>query len=106
MLRIEDTDRARSTDEAIDAIIDSMKWLGLNWDDEPVFQFSRADRHVQVAEELISKGHAYKCYCTAEEIEEMRTKAKAEGRFVGYDGTWRDKDPSGSSCKYPFCRSF
>lgn len=94
LLRIEDTDRARSTDEAIEAILDGLKWLGLDWDDEPVFQFSRADRHRAVVDELLAKGAAYRCYATAEELEEMRARAMAEGRPPRYDGRWRDADPA------------
>ena len=94
LLRIEDTDRARSTDEAIAAILDGLSWLGLDCDGEPVYQHARADRHRAVAEELLASGHAYRCYCTPEEIEAMREKARAEGRSPRYDGTWRDRDPS------------
>src|SRR5512141_714079 len=72
MLRIEDTDRERSTQAAIDAIIDGMKWLGLHWDGDIVYQFSRAPRHREVAEELLARGKAYRCYATAQELEEMR----------------------------------
>ncbi|MEZ5831544.1 MAG: glutamate--tRNA ligase [Dongiaceae bacterium] len=92
-LRIEDTDRQRSTKEAIEAIIDGLKWLGLNWDDETVFQFARAPRHVEVALEMLKQGKAYYCYCTPEELEEMRTAARAAGKPVRYDGRWRDRDP-------------
>lgn len=94
LLRVEDTDKKRSTQEAVDAIMDGMKWLGLDWDDEPYFQAARADRHVEVANELLAAGKAYKCYCTPEELTAMREKAKAEGGAMGYDGTWRDRDPS------------
>lgn len=94
LLRIEDTDRARSTDEAIDAILEGLNWLELDWADEPVYQFSRADRHREVAEQLIDQGLAYRCYCTPEEIAEMREKAREEGRTAAYDGTWRNRDPS------------
>lgn len=93
-LRIEDTDRARSTDEAVKAIYDGMTWLGLDWDGEAVSQFSRASRHREVAERMLAKGHAYRCYCTPEELQEMRQTARAEGRRMGYDGRWRDRDPS------------
>lgn len=93
-LRIEDTDRARSTDEAVAAILDGLQWLGLEWDDETVYQFARRDRHAEVALKLLAEGKAYHCYCSPEELEEMRAKAKAEGRPVGYDGRWRDRDPS------------
>ncbi len=80
LLRIEDTDRERSTEEAIAAILDGLKWLELDWDDEPVFQSTRADRHREVVEELLRTGNAYRCYCTPEELEAMRKQAEAEGR--------------------------
>ncbi|NJM34311.1 MAG: glutamate--tRNA ligase [Rhodomicrobium sp.] len=92
-LRIEDTDRARSTKEAIEAIIDGLKWLGLNWDDETVFQFARAPRHAEVAMEMLKQGKAYYCYCTPEELDQMREAAKAAGKPMKYDGRWRDRDP-------------
>jgi len=92
MLRIEDTDRERSKQEAIDAIISSMKWLGLDWDGDPISQFSRADRHAEVANELLAQGKAYKCYCTPEELTEMRESAKAAGKPMRYNGYWRDRD--------------
>ncbi|WP_188409774.1 glutamate--tRNA ligase [Agaricicola taiwanensis] len=94
LLRIEDTDRARSTEEAIAAIMDGLDWLGLKWDDEPVFQFSRAERHRAVVEEMLSAGRAYRCYATPEELDQMRQQAQAEGRPPRYDGRWRDRDPS------------
>ena len=94
VLRIEDTDRERSTDAAVDAIIDGLNWLGLDWDGDPVSQFARAARHREVAEALIESGHAYRCYTTPEELTEMREKARAEGRPPRYDGRWRDRDPS------------
>ena len=93
-LRIEDTDRERSTQAAIDAIIDGMKWLGLDWDGDIVYQFSRAARHAQVANELLARGMAYRCYASAQELEEMRELARAEKRPPRYDGRWRDRDPS------------
>ncbi|MGJ0509218.1 MAG: glutamate--tRNA ligase [Methylocystis sp.] len=102
MLRIEDTDRERSTQAAIDAIIDGMKWLGLNWDGDIVYQFSRAPRHREVAEELLAKGKAYRCYATAQELEEMRELARAEKRPPRYDGRWRDRDPSEAPAGAPF----
>ncbi|HNB27491.1 MAG TPA: glutamate--tRNA ligase [Alphaproteobacteria bacterium] len=92
-LRIEDTDRQRSTKEAIDAIIEGLKWLGLDWDGEIVFQFARAARHAEVARELLAAGKAYHCYCTPEELEQMREAARAAGKPVRYDGRWRDRDP-------------
>ncbi|MDX9861040.1 MAG: glutamate--tRNA ligase [Rhodospirillales bacterium] len=94
LLRIEDTDRARSTEEAVKAILDGLTWLGLDWDGEVVSQFSRVDRHAEVARQLVAKGKAYYCYCTPEELAAMREQAAAEGRFTGYDGRWRDRDPA------------
>lgn len=94
LLRIEDTDRQRSTQEAIDAILDGLKWLGIDWDGDTVYQFARAARHREVAEQLLAAGKAYRCYATAEELAAMRDKARAEGRAKLYDGTWRDRDPA------------
>jgi glutamyl-tRNA synthetase len=94
LLRIEDTDRERSTDAAIQAILDGMTWLDLDWDDEVVFQFSRVARHREVAESLLASGRAYHCYATPQELEEMREAAKREGRPLRYDGRWRDRDPA------------
>ena len=94
LLRIEDTDRKRSTPEAIEAIKDGLIWLGLDADGEVVYQSEGADRHTAVAQKLVEEGKAYLCFCTPEELEEMRNTAKAEGRPIGYDGTWRDRDPS------------
>jgi glutamyl-tRNA synthetase len=93
-LRIEDTDRARSTPEAVAAIIDGLVWLGLSWDDEIVYQSAHAARHAEIAWQLLAAGRAYKCYCTAAELEAMRQKARAEKRSVRYDGTWRDRASS------------
>jgi glutamyl-tRNA synthetase len=93
-LRIEDTDRQRSTPEAVAAIIDGLSWLGLDWDGEIVHQFAGAARHAEIARELLARGRAYHCYCTPEELEAMRARARAEKRSVRYDGTWRDRDPS------------
>jgi glutamyl-tRNA synthetase len=92
-LRIEDTDRARSTRQAVDAIIDGMRWLELDWDGEIVFQAQQASRHAEIAQQLLASGNAYYCYCTPAELEAMREKARAEGRSVRYDGTWRNRDP-------------
>jgi glutamyl-tRNA synthetase len=94
MLRIEDTDRARSTQPAIDAIIDGMQWLGLTWEGEPVMQFERAGRHAEVAQELIARGQAYYCYATAGDLQRMREEAQKEGKTFRYDGYWRDRDPA------------
>ncbi len=93
LLRIEDTDRRRSTEEAVAAIYDGLSWLGLDWDGQPVSQFSRLPHHVEAARRLLDEGKAYRCYATAEELAEMRKRAKAEGRPVLYDGSWRDRDP-------------
>src|SRR4030095_9396233 len=90
LLRIEDTDRERSTAAAINAIIDGLSWLGITWDGEIVFQFSRAARHRQVAEQLLASGTAYHCYCSPEELAAMREKARAEGRTRLYDGRCRE----------------
>ncbi|WP_353641757.1 glutamate--tRNA ligase [Mesorhizobium sp. WSM2239] len=94
LLRIEDTDRERSTDAATAAILDGLTWLGLHWEGEPVSQFERAPRHREVAEELVRMGKAYHCYASPEELNEMRERARAEGRPPRYDGRWRDRDPS------------
>jgi glutamyl-tRNA synthetase len=93
-LRIEDTDRARSTQAAVDAIYAGLEWLGLDWDGEPISQFERADQHRAAAERLLAEGKAYKCYCSPEELTVMRETARKEGRQRMYDGTWRDRDPS------------
>ena len=94
LLRIEDTDRERSTTAAIGAIIEGMKWLGLSWDGEVVYQASRAARHREAAEDLLRRGLAYHCFTTPEELQAMRELARAEGRAPRYDGRWRDRDPS------------
>jgi glutamyl-tRNA synthetase len=94
LLRIEDTDRRRSTPEAVDAIFDGLRWLGLEWDEQPVFQSTRVSRHVEAAHQLLRAGLAYYCYATVEELAEMRERAKAEGRPFRYDGRWRDRDPA------------
>ncbi|MEM1139265.1 MAG: glutamate--tRNA ligase family protein, partial [Pseudomonadota bacterium] len=93
-LRIEDTDRARSTPEAIEAILEGLTWLGLAWDGEVVYQSARASRHCEVADALLAAGQAYRCYASPEDLETMRAEAKAAGRPARYDGRWRDRDPS------------
>ena len=94
LLRVEDTDRKRSTDEAVEAILDGLQWMELDWDGEPVFQFQQQARHAEFANQMVAAGHAYHCYCTPEELTEMRERAKVEKRPMRYDGTWRDRDPS------------
>jgi glutamyl-tRNA synthetase len=93
LLRIEDTDQARSTEGAILAILDGLRWLELDWDGEPVYQLTRAERHRQIAEQLLAQGNAYRCYARPAELQAMREKARDEGRAPGYDGTWRHRDP-------------
>ena len=93
LLRIEDTDRERSTEAAIGAILEGLNWLGLEWDGEPLFQFARAARHREVAEALLAAGKAYRCYASPAELEEMRDAARKAGRSRLYDGRWRDRDP-------------
>ena len=94
LLRIEDTDRERSTTAAIDAILDGLRWLGLDWDGDVVYQASRAERHRDAVERLIAQNRAYRCYATPEELDAMRELARAEKRPPRYDGRWRDRDPA------------
>ena len=94
LLRIEDTDRTRSSDAAVEAIYDGLKWLGLDWDGEAVSQAARAPRHAEVARSLVETGGAYHCYASPEELEAMRAKAREEKRPMRYDGRWRDRAPS------------
>lgn len=96
LLRIEDTDRERSTDAAVDVIFNSLEWLGINWDGEPVYQSRNANRHVDIAQQLLDAGKAYKCYCTKEELEEMRSTAQKKGETQWYDRRWRDVKPEGA----------
>ncbi|MBI1273916.1 MAG: glutamate--tRNA ligase [Alphaproteobacteria bacterium] len=93
LLRVEDTDRERSTPEAVKAIYEGMNWLGLSWDGEPVIQTNNLARHAAVARELLEQGKAYYCYCTPQELEAMRAEQKTKGQTVRYDGRWRDRDP-------------
>lgn len=94
LLRIEDTDRARSTPEATAAILSGLTWLGLDWDGQAISQFERADRHAEVAHQMLAQGHAYKCFATQDEIEAFREAARAEGRSTLYQSPWRDADPA------------
>ncbi len=101
-LRIEDTDRARSSDRAIAAIIDGLTWLGLDWDGEVFYQSSQRARHAEVAADLLSAGKAYKCFATPEQLKDMREAQKAAGQPVRYDGRWRDRDPKEAPEGAPF----
>ena len=101
-LRIEDTDRARSTDEAIAKILDGMRWLGLDWDGEEIYQFAQATRHVEIANALLEQGKAYRCYATPEELTEMREQQRAAKQPIRYDGRWRDRDPGEAPDGAPF----
>ncbi|MGB3722429.1 MAG: glutamate--tRNA ligase [Pacificimonas sp.] len=101
-LRIEDTDKARSTDDAIAAILSGMKWLGLDWDGKEIYQSRQVDRHVEVVNELLAKGAAYRCYATPEELTEMRDLARAAKRPIRYDGRWRDRDAADAPDDTPF----
>ncbi|WP_294109360.1 glutamate--tRNA ligase [Sphingomonas sp.] len=94
LLRIEDTDRVRSTDAAIAAILDGMQWLGLDWDGPETYQFARAERHAEVAHQLLASGHAYKCFATPEELTALREAQAAAKQPIRYDGRWRDRDPA------------
>ena len=94
LLRIEDTDKARNTAEAVQVILDALDWLDLKPDAPPVYQSARAARHAEVAQELLARGLAYSCYCTPEELQEMRKAAEAAGLPPRYNGFWRDRDPA------------
>jgi glutamyl-tRNA synthetase len=102
LLRIEDTDRARSTEPAIDAIMDGMTWLGLDWDEDVVFQFSRAARHAEVAHDLVARGHAYRCYLTQDELAAMRASAESEKRAFRIRSPWRDRAAAEGPAGAPF----
>ena len=94
LLRIEDTDRERSTAANTQVILDALDWLDLSPDQPPVFQSTRQARHAEVAQQMLASGHAYLCFCTPDELREMRERAMAEGRPPRYDGRWRDRDPA------------
>jgi len=102
LLRIEDTDRERSTPEAVAAILNGMTWMGLNWDGDVIYQFARAPRHREVAEKLLAEGKAYRCYATAEELTQMREEQKAAGKPMRYDGRWRGRSPGPEQQGKPF----
>jgi glutamyl-tRNA synthetase len=102
ILRIEDTDRVRSTPEAVAAIFNGLTWMGLDWDGEPVFQFARVARHREVVEQMLAKGQAYRCYATPPELEQMRAEQKAKGLSLRYDGRWRNREPGPEQHNMPF----
>ena len=102
LLRIEDTDRERSTPEAVGAILNGMRWMGLDWDGPEIYQFARASRHREVAEQMLAKSRAYRCYATAEELTEMREAQKKAGKPMRYDGRWRNRDPKEAPPGAPF----
>jgi len=102
LLRIEDTDRSRSTPEAVAAILNGMSWMGLNWDGDVIYQFARAARHREVAEKLLAEGKAYRCYASADELTQMREEQKATGKPMRYDGRWRDRNPGPEQQGQPF----
>jgi glutamyl-tRNA synthetase len=102
LLRIEDTDKARSTQEAIDVILEGLDWLGLEFDGEIVYQSARAARHAEVVQKLLDAGRAYKCFCTPEELAEMREAQRAARQPIRYDGRWRDRDPAQAPAGAPF----
>ncbi len=102
LLRIEDTDRERSTPEAVAAILNGLEWLGLNWDGQTTYQFARAGRHREIAETMLAEGKAYRCFATPAELEEMRAQQKADGKPQRYDGRWRDRDPSEAPAGAPY----
>jgi glutamyl-tRNA synthetase len=102
LLRIEDTDRARSTQAAIEAILDGMRWLGLDWDGDAVFQSTRAARHAEVAQAMLDAGHAYRCYMTADELAAMRAAAETEKRPFKLRSPWRDRVPEDAPADQPF----
>ena len=102
LLRVEDTDKARSTEKAIDAIFEGLDWLGIDWDAEPVFQSKNVARHAEVAHQMLADGKAYKCFATPEELTEMREAATAAGIYPGYDGRWRDKQPGANESNLPY----
>src|ERR1700688_1943722 len=94
LLRNEDTDRARSTPESVQTILDGMTWLGLEWEGEAISQFARFERHAEVARAMVASGNAYYCYASPEELEAMRADQKARGLPMRYDGRWRDRPAS------------
>ncbi len=101
LLRIEDTDRARSSEAAVQAILDGLRWLGLTWDGDATSQWARATRHAAVVEDMLARGMAYRCYASQAELTAMREEQKASGQPMRYDGRWRDRDPSEAPAGIP-----
>ena len=104
LLRIEDTDRKRHNEKAVDAILDGLKWLGLDWDDEPISQYARRERHIAVVQQLLETGNAYRCYLTAEQLDAAREKAKADG--IRFESPWRNTNPSSAPKGAPYAVRF
>jgi len=102
LLRIEDTDRERSTPAAVEAILGGLEWLGLNWDGQTTYQFARSPHHREIAEQLLAQGRAYRCFSTPAELEDMRAEQRRQGKPIRYDGRWRDRDPSEAPKGAPF----
>jgi glutamyl-tRNA synthetase len=102
LLRIEDTDRERSTGDAVEAILNGLTWLRLDWDGPTLYQFARVARHREIAEKLLAEGKAYRCYATPEELEAMRAEQRAKGRSIRYDGRWREREPGPAERGKPF----
>ena len=100
LLRIEDTDRARSTQPAIEAILDGMRWLGLDWDGDEIYQFSRADRHAEVAHAMVAAGAAYRCYLTQDELAAMRAEAEANKKPLRIRSPWRDRENNDANAPF------
>jgi len=106
LLRIEDTDLQRSTQENTDLIFKALTWLGIDWDEEPTIQSQRSQRHTEVAHNLLASGHAYRCFCTPEELEEMKSSALTRGCQPRYNNYWRDRDPKEAPAGTPFVIRF
>ncbi len=106
LLRIEDTDRKRSSKEAINIILEGLEWLGLNFDDTPIYQNNNIKRHREIVQKLLNNGNAYKCWASEEELTLMKNKAKKDGSNIGYNGLWRDKEPTENEEGKPYTVRF
>ena len=106
LLRIEDTDRKRSSKEAINIILEGLEWLGLNFDDTPIYQNNNIKRHREIVQKLLNYGNAYKCWASEEELTLMKNKAKKDGSNIGYNGLWRDKEPTENEEGKPYTVRF